>query len=66
MQRFLPKTQTGRDIGLLAVLIVPLIIAGVIWGMNGDFWEDVELVTPTPVVTPATPMASPVAWLQLP
>lgn len=63
MQRFLPKSQISKDLLLLVVLIVPLIIAGVIWGMNGDFFEDVTPLTPTPISNPATPEASPVAWL---
>ena len=66
MRSFLPKTQLGRDIGLLTMLIVPLIIAGVIWGMNGDFWEDVAIATATPHATPATPVLSPAAWIPRP
>lgn len=63
MERFLPKSQISRDVLLLVVLIVPLIIAGVIWGIKGDFFEEVTPLTPTPITIPATPQASPVAWL---
>lgn len=63
MKQFLPKSQIGKDGLLLAVLIIPLIIAGVVWGILGDFFEEVEPVTPTPVTIPATPEASPAAWL---
>ena len=59
--RFLPKTQSGRDILLLIVLIVPLAIAGVIWGILGDFSSPRESLDPTPVELPATPIASPTA-----
>ena len=59
--RFLPKTQSGRDILLLIVLIVPLAIAGVIWGILGDFSSPRESLDPTPVELPATPIASPAA-----
>ncbi len=62
--RFLPKSQIGRDVLLLVVLIVPLVIAGVIWGIYGDFSDEIEPVTPTPATQPATPQASPAAWLR--
>lgn len=64
MQRFLPKSQISKDLLLLVVLIVPLVVAGVIWGINGDFFEEVTPLTPTPIATPATPQASPVGWLE--
>lgn len=60
--KLLPKSQGARDILLLVVLIVPLAIAGVIWGILGDFSEPREPVTPTPIVAPATPQASPAAF----
>lgn len=60
--KLLPKTQGGRDILLLIVLVVPLAIAGVIWGILGDFSEPREPVTPTPVVAPATPQATPTSF----
>lgn len=63
--KFLPKTQGGRDILLLVVLIVPLAIAGVIWGILGDFSEPREPVTPTPIETPATPQSTPVTFVIL-
>lgn len=60
---FLPKSQTGRDILLLVVLIVPLAIAGVVWGILGDFSEPRTPITPTPIATPATPQATPQAFV---
>lgn len=61
--KFLPKSQGARDILLLVVLIVPLAIAGVIWGILGDFSSPREPVTPTPIVTPATPQSTPVTFI---
>lgn len=61
--KLLPKSQTGRDILLLVVLIVPLAIAGVVWGILGDFSEPREPVTPTPITAPATPQATPQAFV---
>ncbi len=61
--KFLPKSQGARDILLLVVLIVPLAIAGVIWGILGDFSEPREPVTPTPVIAPATPQSTPVSYV---
>lgn len=58
-KKFLPKTQGGRDILLLIVLVVPLAIAGVIWGILGDFSEPREALDPTPVDLPTTPVATP-------
>lgn len=63
LKRFLPKTQGGRDIGLLAILIVPLAVAGVIWGMFGDFTEPRQWATPPPISTPATPQSSPAVFV---
>lgn len=61
-RKFLPKTQSGRDILLLIVLIVPLAIAGVIWGILGDFSTPRETLEPTPVDISATPLATPTAF----
>lgn len=61
--KFLPKTQGARDLLLLAVIVVPLALAGVIWGIVGDFTEPREPVTPTPVVAPATPQSTPVTFV---
>lgn len=63
--KFLPKSQGKRDLLLLAVLIVPLAIAGVIWGMLGDFTEEREPITPTPIATPATPQSTPVSYFSI-
>ena len=60
-EKYLPKSQSARDILLLVVLIVPLAIAGVIWGILGDFSSPRESLQPTPVELPATPIASPTA-----
>lgn len=60
--KFLPKSQGARDLLLLALLVVPLSIAGVIWGILGDFSEPREPVTPTPIATPATPQSTPVSF----
>lgn len=61
--KFLPKSQGARDILLLVVLVVPLAIAGVIWGILGDFSEPREPVTPTPITAPATPIATPESFV---
>lgn len=62
-KKFLPKTQSGRDILLLVVLVVPLAIAGVIWGILGDFSEPRDaILDPTPVDLPSTPVATPTAF----
>lgn len=61
--KFLPKSQGARDILLLVVLVVPLAIAGVIWGILGDFTEPREPITPTPIATPATPQSTPVSYV---
>lgn len=63
LERVLPKSQGARDILLLVVLVVPLSIAGIIWGILGDFSEPREPVTPTPVATPATPQSTPVSFV---
>lgn len=60
--KFLPKSQGARDILLLVVLVVPLAIAGVIWGILGDFSEPREPITPTQVTAPATPQATPTSF----
>lgn len=60
--KYLPKSQSMRDILLLVVLIVPLAIAGVIWGILGDFSTPRETLDPTPVDLPATPVASPATF----
>lgn len=62
-EKFLPKSQIGRDIALLLVMIVPLTIAGVIWGMYGNFSEPREPLTPTPIIAPATPAATPTTFM---
>ncbi len=64
LDKFLPKSQGARDILLLVVLIVPLAIAGVIWGILGDFSSPREPVTPTPIVSPeASPESTPVTFV---
>lgn len=63
LERFLPKSQGARDFLLLVVLVVPLSIAGIVWGILGDFSELREPVTPTPVSTPATPQSTPVSFV---
>lgn len=56
-----PKTQGARDLWLLVIMIVPLAIAGVIWGILGDFSEERPPLTPSPISTPATPQGTPAA-----
>lgn len=62
-EKFLPKTQGARDILLLVVLIVPLAIIGVIWGILGDFSQEREPLEPTPVILPGTPEATPTTFV---
>lgn len=61
--KFTPKTQGARDLWLLVILIVPLAIAGVIWGILGDFSSPRPEVTPTPITTPGTPSSTPAVFI---
>lgn len=60
MDKFLPKTPIYRDLVTLALIIVPLALAGVIWGIMGDFSEERPPVTPVPTEV-STPVGSPSA-----
>lgn len=65
--KFLPKDPGKRDLVILALIVVPLMAIGVIWGILGDFDGGSQSVA-TPVATPplirdATPTASPAAFV---
>lgn len=47
----LPKDSGKRDLVILALIVVPLMVVGVIWGILGDF--DGGPPNTTPVSTPA-------------
>ena len=60
----LPKDPGKRDLTILALIVVPLMVAGVIWGIIGDFDDAGSIATPVPTVSiqpAATPSATPAA-----
>lgn len=65
IDRLKPKSQGSRDLWLLVIMIVPLAIAGVIWGIVGDFSEERPPVTPTPITAPSSPEATPSAFFTI-
>lgn len=63
---FLPKDPGKRDLAILALIVVPLMVIGVIWGILGDFDGGSPSATPVPtppLVQDATPTASPAAFV---
>jgi len=57
----LPKDPGKRDLTILALIVVPLMVAGVIWGILGNFDDSGSVATPVPspnVQTESTPPAS--------
>lgn len=61
---FLPKDPGKRDLAILALIVVPLMVVGVVWGILGDFAGDPPSATPVPtpaVVEDSTPAATPAA-----
>ncbi len=61
LENLLPRDPGKRDLVILALIIVPLVVAGVIWGILGDFGETESTATPVPAVQEATPSATPSA-----
>lgn len=62
LENLLPRDPGKRDLVILALIVVPLIVAGVIWGILGDFGEPESVATPVPgMVQDATPSATPAA-----
>lgn len=62
LENLLPRDPGKRDLVILALIIVPLIVAGVIWGILGNFGETESTATPVPgLVQEATPPATPAA-----
>jgi hypothetical protein len=60
----LPKDPGKRDLVILALIVVPLMVVGVIWGVLGDFDGGSPNATPVPtpfVVQDSTPAATPSA-----
>lgn len=57
----LPKDPGKRDLAILALIVVPLMVAGVIWGILGDFDDSGSVATPVPsptVEVDSTPSAT--------
>jgi hypothetical protein len=57
----LPKDPKKRDMTILALIVIPLMVAGVIWGILGDFDTSESVATPVPspsVTVESTPPAS--------
>jgi hypothetical protein len=64
--RFLPKDPAKRDMAILALIVIPLMAVGFIWGIIGDFDGGGSVATPVPTIAPspsATPSASPAAFV---
>lgn len=61
LESMLPRDPGKRDLVILALIIVPLVVAGVIWGILGNFGETESTATPVPAVQEATPPATPSA-----
>jgi hypothetical protein len=60
----LPKDPGKRDLMILALIVVPLMVVGVIWGILGDFDDGSPAATPVPtpaIVEGSTPAATPSA-----
>jgi hypothetical protein len=64
--RFLPNDPAKRDMVILALIVVPLMAIGFIWGIIGDFDGSGSVATPVPTIQPSpssTPSASPAAFV---
>lgn len=64
LENLLPRDPGKRDLVILALIVVPLVIAGVIWGILGDFGETESTATPVatpPLVQEATSSGTPAA-----
>jgi hypothetical protein len=64
LNNWLPRDPGKRDLVILALIVVPLMVAGVIWGILGDFGEPESVATPVatpPLVQEATPSGTPAA-----
>ena len=60
----LPKDPGKRDLVILALIVVPLMIVGVIWGILGNFDGGSPSATPVPtmpIVQDSTPASTPSA-----
>jgi hypothetical protein len=61
-ENFLPKDPGKRDLVILALIVVPLMVGGVIWGILGNFDDQSSEATPVatpPLVQESTPEGSP-------
>ena len=57
----LPRDPKKRDMTILALIVIPLMVAGVVWGILGDFDSSESVATPVPspsVTVELTPPAS--------
>jgi hypothetical protein len=64
LDTLLPRDPGKRDLVILALIVVPLVIAGVIWGILVDFGEPESVATPVatpPLVQESTPIGTPAA-----
>jgi hypothetical protein len=63
-ENLLPKDPGKRDMTILALIVVPLMVVGVIWGFLGEFDDSGSVATPVPspsVEAESTPSATPAA-----
>lgn len=64
LNNILPNDPGKRDLVILALIVVPLMVIGVIWGILGNFDDGSPPATPVPppsVLEEMTPGASPTA-----
>ena len=64
LNNWLPRDPGKRDLVILALIVVPLMVAGVIWGILGDFGESESTATPVatpPLLQEGTPSRTPAA-----
>jgi hypothetical protein len=47
-ENLLPKDPGKRDLTILALIVVPLMVVGVIWGILGEFDDSGSVATPVP------------------
>jgi len=63
LDRFLPKQQGKRELVYVALLVIPIMVAGFVFAELGWLYKDVPTSTPTAIIaTPeATPVSTPIA-----
>lgn len=63
LNSILPKDPRKRDYAVVALIAIPLMILGVIWGMVENFSEERPPATVAPGYHPETPTASPAVFV---